>query len=554
MTGPAADSAEGAAAGSPAAGSAAAAAAPGDNVILALSRTPFYNSIWESLSRAVSPGVRPKSRSPTHETPVTNCRKNSMARGFDGLASDVQLSLIERSRTFAQRPSRAALVARGEAMRKQIPRSSHATWSPPRDRPDPLRLVEQANDGRISELIPLRHGRMLASPFTFYRGTALNMAVDLAGTPTTGFRVQACGDAHLGNFRCFATPERRVIFDIHDLDETLPAPWEWDLKRLATSFVLACRDNGFSDNCAREAVLRCTRSYREAMARFSRMRAVDVWYARFEAETLVEDIDDVGIRAWSRKNLTKAKNVCIVEDVFPKLADTSGEEPKIKDNPPLIYHHLERGEDEFYARIEEVFTHYRESLPDHRRVLLDRYAIKDKAIKVVGVGSVGTVCSVALLMAGEKDPLFLQIKEARPSVLEAYAGQSAYRNHGQRVVKGHRLMQSASDIFLGWTQDNTGRHFYVRQLRDMKLKFPIEKFKPAKMVVFADWCGGTLARAHARSGEAALISGYLGKADTFDRAIAAFALAYADQVERDHQSFAAAVRDGRIEARSDDGL
>ncbi len=391
---------------------------------------------------------------------------------------------------------------------------------------------------------------MLPSPFTFYRGTALNMAVDLAGTPTTNFRVQACGDAHLGNFRCFATPERRVIFDIHDLDETLPAPWEWDVKRLATSFVLACRANGFSDKLARDAVLTCVRSYRETMAHFSTMRALDIWYARYEADKLVADIKDAEIRARARKSLAKAKNVCVVEDVFPKLTDTSGETPIIKDNPPYIYHHLEHGEDEFYARIEDVFSHYRESLPDDRRVLLDRYAIKDKAIKVVGVGSVGTVCSVALLMAGEKDPLFLQVKEARPSVLEPYAGPSVYPNHGQRVVKGHRLMQSASDIFLGWTQGTSGRHFYVRQLRDMKLKFQIEDFKPAKMVIFADWCGGTLARAHARSGEPAVISGYLGKADTFDQAIAAFALAYADQAERDFETFAKAVREGRFEART----
>jgi uncharacterized protein (DUF2252 family) len=475
---------------------------------------------------------------------------NQILEAPDG---DVRLSSIDELRTFAPRPSRAELIARGEAMRKQCPRSSHAHWSPTPDRPNPVTLVEQGNAGRIPELIPLRHGRMLASPFTFYRGTALNMAVDLAGTPTTGFRVQACGDAHLGNFRCFATPERRLIFDIHDLDETLPAPWEWDVKRLAASFVLACRDNAFSDKLARQAVLTCVRSYREAMARFSRMRALDVWYARFEVEKLIAEIEDEGVRAHTRKIVEKAKNVCIVEDVFPKLADTSGETPAIKDNPPYIYHHLERGEDEFYERIAEVFSRYRESLPDNRRVLLDRYAIKDKAIKVVGVGSVGTMCSVALLMAGEKDPLFLQLKQARASVLEPCAGRSVYPNHGQRVVKGHRLMQASSDIFLGWTHDSSGRHFYVRQLRDMKLKFPIEEFKPAKMVIFADWCGATLARAHARSGEPALISGYLGKADTFDQAIAAFAAAYADQVERDHETFAQAVHEGKLESRSDDG-
>ena len=286
-----------------------------------------------------------------------------------------------------------------------------------------------------------------------------------------------------------------VIFDIHDLDETIPAPWEWDIKRLAASFVLACRTNGLGDKLARDAVLTCVRSYRQSMAQFSTMRALDVWYARFEAKKLVADIADADIRQRTEKVLAKAKNVCVVEDVFPKLADNSGETPTIKEDPPFIYHHLERGEDEFYERIEEVLFRYRESLPDDRRVLLDRYAVKDKAIKVVGVGSVGTVCSIALLMAGEKDPLFLQVKEARPSVLEAFAGPSVYPNHGQRVVKGHRLMQSASDIFLGWTEDGTGRHFYVRQLRDMKLKFRIEEFKSAKMVIFAEWCGGTLARA-----------------------------------------------------------
>ncbi len=477
-----------------------------------------------------------------------------MNKILESLSGDLQRPSVESLRTFATRPARAELIARGEAMRKRCPRNSHAVWSAPVNRPDPVRLVEEGNRGRIPELIPLRHGRMLPSPFTFYRGTALNMAVDLAGTPSTGIRVQACGDAHLGNFRCFATPERRIIFDIHDLDETLPAPWEWDVKRLATSFILACRTNGFGDKVARDVVLTCVRSYREAMAQFSTMRALDVWYARFDAKKLVAAIDDADIRARTRKLLAKAKKVCIVEDVFPKLADQSGETPTIKDNPPFIYHHLERGEDEFYASIEEVFSFYRESLPDDRRVLLDRYALKDKAIKVVGVGSVGTVCSVALLMAGEKDPLFLQIKEARPSVLEAYAGPSVYPNHGQRVVTGHRLMQSASDIFLGWTQDSTGRHFYVRQLRDLKLKFPIENFKMAKMVVFAEWCGGTLARAHARSGEPALISGYLGKADTFDQAITAFAMTYVDQVERDYECFTKAVREGRIEARTDDAV
>jgi uncharacterized protein (DUF2252 family) len=463
-------------------------------------------------------------------------------------AESTQVS-VDQPSIFAARPARAELIERGEAIRKSCPRRAHADWSPPNDRPDPLLLIEEANAGRLPELIPLRHGRMMSSPFAYYRGTALNMAVDLAGTPTTGVRVQACGDAHLGNFRCFATPERRFIFDIHDLDETLPAPWEWDVKRLAASFVMASRANGMSEKRARDAAQTCARSYREAMARFSTMRALEVWYARFEADKIVADIKDAGLRAHTRKSLDRARNMCIVDDVFPKLADTSGDHPTIKDNPPFIYHHLKHGEAEFYTAIEEVFSRYRESLPDDRRVLLDRYALKDKAIKVVGVGSVGTVCSIALFMTGEKDPLFLQVKEARRSVLEAFAGESVYPNHGQRVVKGHRLMQSASDIFLGWTEDSTGRHFYVRQLRDMKLKFRIEEFKPAKMIIFAEWCGGTLARAHARSGNPALLSGYLGDSDTFDQAIAAFAVAYADQVELDYNCFREAVHEGHIEAQ-----
>ncbi|MFO0844620.1 MAG: DUF2252 domain-containing protein [Gemmataceae bacterium] len=458
---------------------------------------------------------------------------------------------LQRPAVFTPRASRAELLARGKAVRDQCPRGSHAAWRAPAGRPDPVRLVEEGNQGRLPELIPLRHGRMALSPFTFYRGAARHMAVDLGGTPTTGIRVQACGDAHLGNFRCFATPERRVIFDIHDLDETLPAPWEWDVKRLAASFVLACRANGIGEGQAREAVLTGVGSYREQMAAFSRMRALDVWYCRFEAKRLIADIEDDALRDRTQQSLDKAMTLCVVEDVFPKLADTSGETPTIKDNPPYIYHKLQRGEHEFYAQIEEVFALYRESLPDDRRVLLDRYAVKDKAIKVVGVGSVGTVCSVILQMAGKNDPLFLQVKEARPSVLEPFAGPSAYPNQGQRVVKGHWLMQSASDIFLGWTQDRAGRHFYVRQLRDMKLKFRVERFKAAKMRVFADWCGRTLARAHARSGEPALISGYLGKSDKFDRAIAAFAAAYADQCEHDHECLTKAVREGRLEARAD---
>jgi uncharacterized protein (DUF2252 family) len=436
-------------------------------------------------------------------------------------------------------PPRAERIAKGKAMRAKCPRSAHAVWRAPHDRPDPVQLIEEGNQGRLPELIPLRHARMLASPFTFYRGAALNMAVDLARTPATGFRVQACGDAHLGNFRCFATPERRVIFDIHDLDETLPAPWEWDVKRLAASFVVASRLN-LSEKVAEEAALACVRSYRTHMAEFSRMRALDVWYASFDAEKLVAEIEDTETRARAHAILQKARNRSPFEDDFPKLA--------IKENPPTIYHHLQMDLDQekFFAIIAESFALYRESLADERRVLLDRFRLKDLAIKVVGVGSVGTVCGVALFMAGEDDPLFLQVKEARASVLEPYAGKSVYANHGQRVVVGHRLVQSASDIFLSWTRGRGGRHFYIRQLKDVKIKFAVEKFLPSHMIRFADWCGSTLARAHARSGDPALISGYLGKSDVFDRAIATFAAAYADQCERDFERLTKAVRAGEL--------
>ena len=357
----------------------------------------------------------------------------------------------------------------GKSLREKCPRSSHAVWKAPRDRPDPLRLLEESNKGRLPELIPIRYGRMVRTPFTFYRGAALNMAADLAVTPATGLRVQACGDCHLLNFGDFATPERRVIFDINDLDETLPAPWEWDVKRLAASFVLACRNNGFSQGCARDAVLACVRSYRERMAEYSQMPVLDVWYASIDVEKVLPTIKDKEARQRHQKQLAKARARSVLEHDFPKLAAMAGQVPTIKDNPPLIYHPREQGEEDLLARARAAFAGYRESVQEDRRVLIDRYDLKDIAIKVVGVGSVGTFCAVMLLMASEQDPLFLQVKEARPSVLEAYAGKSIYPNHGQRVVNGYRLMQSASDIFLGWTKGKLGRHFYVRQLRDMKV-------------------------------------------------------------------------------------
>ena len=443
--------------------------------------------------------------------------------------------------------SRAELWSLGKSLRDRCPRRSHAAWKPPHGRPDPVRLLELSNRGRIPELVPLRIGRMVRTPFTFYRGAALNMAADLARTPATGVRVQACGDCHLLNFGDFATPERRVIFDLNDLDETLPAPWEWDLKRLAASLVLASRYRGFARAVARDAARACARAYRERMAEYSEMSALDVWYARIDVETVLPMIEDRALRRQHKRRIAKALGRNVREHDFPKLAALSGRGPRIRENHPLIYHPAERAGQDLLARSRRAFAAYRQSLQEDRRVLLDRYELVDVAIKVVGVGSVGTLCAVMLLMAGAEDPLFLQIKEARASVLEAYAGRSVHPNHGQRVVNGYRLMQSASDLFLGWARGELGRHVYVRQLRDVKVGPIVESFSPSVMVRYGEICGWTLARSHARSGEPATISGYLGRSGVFDEAIAEFSVAYADQTERDHRALEKAVRSGRVE-------
>ncbi len=313
---------------------------------------------------------------------------------------------------FPSRLSRAERFAKGEELRTKVPRSSHAAWNPAKDRVDPLSLIKESDKGRLKELVPIRHGRMMKSPFTFYRGAALNMASDLANTPASGIRAQVCGDAHLLNFGVYASPERRLIFDINDLDETLPAPWEWDLKRLAASFVLACRSNGMSEDDGRDAALACARSYREHMAEFSQMRALEVWYASLDVEKLLPQIKNAETRKRFRKRLAKAQKHSVAEHDFPVLADTSSESVTIRDHPPLIYHWHELGKNEYVANLRRGFAEYRDTLPEERRVLLDRFEIKDMAIKVVGVGSVGTFCGIILLMAGENDPLFLQIKEA----------------------------------------------------------------------------------------------------------------------------------------------
>jgi uncharacterized protein (DUF2252 family) len=437
--------------------------------------------------------------------------------------------------------------AAGKDLRGRCARDLHAAWREPSGRMDPVQMVLAAEKGRVPELLPLRHGRMVRSAFTFYRGSALPMAADLASTPTSGIRVQCCGDAHLSNFGGFATPERKVIFSINDLDETLPAPWEWDVKRLAASFVVACRDNGLKDDVARDVAETCARTYRESMAGFSELKTLELWYRAVTAEQLISGIKDPDVRRRATSRIEKERARSAGEEIFPKLAEHRGEIPVIKDQLPTIFHAKGHTPGSVHKVVLEAIAGYRASLSPAHQDLFDRYELRDAAVKVVGIGSVGTLCWVLLFLAGPGDPLFLQVKEARASVLEPYAGKSAFANHGQRVVNGYRRMQPASDMFLGWTRGPM-RDFFVRQLRDIKISVRVETFGPAEMELYANWCGEALALSHARSGESAMISGYLGKSDAFDRAIAAFSMAYADQNEKDHAALRRAVRKGKVKA------
>lgn len=389
---------------------------------------------------------------------------------------------------------------------------------------------------------------MQHSPFAFFRGANALMAADLAGTPTTGIRVQACGDCHVSNFGGFGSPERRLVFDINDFDETLHAPWEWDVKRLATSIVLAGRQRGERARHCSEAVQLTIQSYREHMAEYARMRAIEVWYSQLDAEILVESAKTATDKNYWERIENKAK-LQTADHVFPRMTMVVKGRPHIIDKPPLVYH--PRQMNRLGDRVREMFHRYRLSLPEERRIILDRYQIVDIARKVVGVGSVGTRCAVVLLLAGKNDPLFLQFKEALPSVLDPYAGKSRYSNHGERVVTGQRMLQAASDIFLGWTRDSDGRDYYFRQLRDMKMTLNIEAMPVQDWIEYIGICGWTLARAHARTGDAAAIAGYLGKNDTFDEAISKFAMEYADQTEKDYGTFVKAIRTRGLPARTD---
>ncbi len=432
----------------------------------------------------------------------------------------------------------------GKSLRGTVPRSSHGEWSPSSNRRDPIALLEKSNLGRLPNLIPIRYSRMLKSPFTFLRGAAVIMAADLATTPTTGIQVQAGGDCHLLNFGGYATPERNFVFDVNDFDETLPAPWEWDIKRLATSFVVALRYTQATEKDCYEAASMAAYSYRQHLREYAQMNPLDVWYSSIDAQVLCSFTHDIKhrqrIEQYGNKALTRTS-----AQALPKLTQMVHGQWQLVDKPPLIYH---LPPNDFLAtEVESVYMHYRSSLRDDLRVLLDRYRLVDIAIKVVGVGSVGTRCVVALLMTDANEPLFLQMKEARASVLEPYIAKSVYTNHGQRVVTGQRLMQAASDIFLGWTRSDSGHDFYVRQLRDMKIGIDIEKLSTSEMIGYATLCGWALARAHARSGDPATISGYLGNSNIFDRAIGDFAVSYANQTEGDYQALVDAVKSGRIE-------
>ena len=455
----------------------------------------------------------------------------------------------------------AERAARGKAARAAVPRTSHAVFEPAPDRPDPVALLEEQAATRVPELVPVRWGRMLVSPFTYYRGAALPMASDLATTPVSGLPVQACGDAHLSNFGIFGSAERRLVFDVNDFDETLPGPWEWDVKRLAASLEVAARDNGYPAKQRRDIVLAAVASYRLAMRGFAAMTNLEVWYARTDVEQLRADLDSQMTMRQRKKfdeGVAKARTRDSMRAVA-KLTRMVDGRPQILSDPPLLVPAVELLPNEadraaFMAQLGSLIAQYRRTLETDRRYLLEQFEPCDLARKVVGVGSVGTRCWIMLFLGRDAgDPLFLQVKEAEKSVLSRFVGASKYTNQGQRVVAGQRLMQAASDIFLGWQRTQAGldgvtRDFYVRQLRDWKFSLDIATMVPAGMRAYGEVCGWTLARAHARSGDRIAIAAYLGTSDVFDRAIADFATAYAGQNERDYETLAQAAKSGRITA------
>jgi uncharacterized protein (DUF2252 family) len=470
--------------------------------------------------------------------------------------------------------------AAGLAARERTPRSAHSGWEPATDRPSPVTVLEEQNAGREPDLVPVRHGRMLVSPFTFYRGAAAIMAEDLKSTPRAGLDAQLCGDAHLLNFGAFGSPERRLVFDVNDFDETLPGPFEYDVKRMAASFLIAARNNGFTKSEADASTLASVAAYRAAMQDFSQLGTMDVWYASMDEAAVTRAVSDfVTTQADTSKKAKAADKKAAREtaknakqaarqlqrssakahardslQALSKLGELVGGDYRIVSQPPIVVPVRDLAPklspDQLDRLIRELFRDYRASLPPDMRHLLERFEVVDFARKVVGVGSVGTRCFIVLLTGRDAgDPLFLQVKEATSSVLEAHLPRSRYRQHGQRVVQGQRLMQAASDIFLGWTKGvdvDQGRHFYWRQLRDMKASAAVETMTPLGLTMYANGCGWTLARAHARSGDPVAIAAYLGQSEAFDRSMLDFAVRYADQNERDYAEFAAAVHSGRL--------
>ncbi len=477
-------------------------------------------------------------------------------------ATDLAADQTGRRATLPQQPSdltTAERAAKGKAARQALPRGDHATWKPPRDRPDPIGLLAAQASTRIPELLPIRYQRMLVSPFAFYRGAAAIMACDLAATPSSGLWVQLCGDAHLANFGGFASPERALVFDINDFDETLPGPWEWDVKRLAASCEVAGRERGLTSKQCRPIVLAAIGEYRRAMRQFSAMGTLDVWHALLDRARIAElgDVTVSSIAAKEIKLMTAAAHTRDNVRALEKLTRVVDGQFRIVSNPPLVVAIEDLATDAERERVEKNMGRwidtYRQSLPHDRRRLLEGYHYVHMARKVVGVGSVGMRAWIVLLFGRDDgDPLFLQIKEAQGSVLEPYLGTSAYATSGQRVIEGQRMMQATSDILLGWERmqgiDGQTRDFYVRQLWDWKVSADVATMSLKALAAYGEMCAWTLARAHARSGDRIAIAAYLGTSDTFDHAVATFAAAYADQNERDYQALAGAVKSGRVEA------
>ena len=439
--------------------------------------------------------------------------------------------------------TRADRQAAGKALRESVPRSSHAAWTSPADRADIIVLLEESNQDRLPELTPLRYARMLQSPLACFRGAAIVMATDVARLPTTNIRLQSCGDCHLQNFGWFATPERNLIFDITDFDESRSAPWEWDVKRLAASVVLAAQRLTTSRSQLTVLGQTIAREYREHVTEYEPLGPLEMWYVRLDSQMFLDRASDAAAKKRSQRFIDDARQRTI-DRLLPKMTERVDGHLRFKDRPPLIFHPT--GSDSYLTEIHSLVQKYRETLSDDRRILLDRYRLVDVAYKVVGVGSVGLRCSIALMLDADEFPLVLQIKEARASVLEEFVGHSERSHHGHRVVHGQRVMQAASDLFLGWANDSQGRSFYFRQLRDMKMSVDVEQMSLAELEEYGKLCAWALARAHAKSGDASLIVGYLGNGSQFDEALGEFGFAYANQAELDFETLRQAAKSGRI--------